>query len=87
MLLREVEVRLRDLRGKDEAVMLVAPGRSQLLEPLRSQHLPQGVRRIDGAVDHDVDDVDPFRDRIVDTSDSGKRSHDAYFYRSHLPRA
>ena len=29
--------------------MLFAPGFSQLFEPFRSQHLPQGVGRIHGA--------------------------------------
>ncbi len=50
VLLREVDIGFRDVRGKHEAVMFLAPGRSQRLEPLWSQHLPQGVGRIHGAV-------------------------------------
>ena len=61
MLFREVDVRLRDLCGKHEPVMFAASGLSQLLEPFRSQHLAQSVGRIDGTVDHDVDDVNPLR--------------------------
>ena len=41
VLLHEVDVRLRDLRGKHEAVMLFAPGFSQLFEPFRSQRFPK----------------------------------------------
>src|SRR5258706_15543130 len=59
VLLREVDIGLRDLRGKHEPVVLVAACLSQLSEPLRSQHLSQRVRRVHRAVDHDVDDVDP----------------------------
>ena len=61
VLVREVDVGLRDLRGQHEPVMLLSARLSQLLEALRPQHLAEGVRCIHGAVDHDVYDVDAFR--------------------------
>ena len=61
VLFREVNVGLCDLGWKHESVVFLASGFSQLLELFRPQHLPQGVGRIHGAVDHDVDDVDSFR--------------------------
>ena len=54
MLLCEVKVGIRDLRREDEAVMLHAARVPQLPEPLRSEHLAEGIRRVDGTVDEDV---------------------------------
>lgn len=64
MLSREVGVGLRDLRWQHQSIVLVAAGLAQFLEPFRSQHFPQCVRRIDGAIDDDVDDVDAFRTKL-----------------------
>ena len=47
MLLCEVEVGLRDVRGKYETIVLVAAGLAQLLESFRPQHFAQSVGRID----------------------------------------
>src|SRR5215469_17421837 len=60
MLLREVNVSFRDVRGKHESVMFVAPRISQLLELFRPEHFSQGIRRIHCAVDQDMNDVNPF---------------------------
>ena len=46
MLLCEVEVGLRDVRGKYETIV-VAAGIAQLLESFRPQHFAQSVGRID----------------------------------------
>ena len=54
VLSREVEVGLRDLRGKHQSIMFVASGFSQLLEPFRPEHFSQSVGRVHGAVDHDM---------------------------------
>src|SRR5271156_3348954 len=61
VLSREVKVGLRDLRGKHQSIMFVAPGFSQLLESFRPEHFPQRVGRIHGAVDHDMGHVDSLR--------------------------
>src|SRR5215467_198086 len=64
VLLREVDVGLRDVRRKHESVMFVAPGISQLLELFRAEHFSQGVGRIHRAVDQDMYDVNPFRCKL-----------------------
>ena len=60
-MLREVEVGLRDLRGKHQSIMFVASGFSQLLELFRPEHFSQSIGRVHGAVDHDMGHVDSFR--------------------------
>ena len=57
----EVDIGLRDLRGKHQSIMFVAPGFSQLSELFRPEHFPQSVGRIHGSVDNDMRDVDSFR--------------------------
>ena len=60
MLLRQVEVGLRDLRGKHQSIMFVASGFSQLLELFRPEHFSQSIGRVHGAVDHDMGHGIPF---------------------------
>jgi hypothetical protein len=58
MLLRHVKVRLCDLGGKQETVVLHAARLSELLKSFRSEHFPQRIGRIYGPIDDDVSDVD-----------------------------
>ena len=58
MLLREVEVGVRDLRGEQQSVVFQAPRLAELLESLRTEHLSQGIGRVDRTVDEDVGDMD-----------------------------
>ncbi len=53
-----MEVRVCDLGWEQQPVVLQAAGLSQLLEPLRPQHLSQGIGGIDRTVDDDVSDMD-----------------------------
>ena len=59
--MREVDIGLRDLRGKHQPIVFVASGFSELSELFRPEHFPQSVGRIHGSVDHDMRDVDSFR--------------------------
>jgi hypothetical protein len=60
VLSRKVEVGFRDMRGKDESVVVLAPRLPEFLKPFGAQQFSQRVRRIDGAVNHDMDNVNSF---------------------------
>src|SRR4029077_17557788 len=64
MLLREVEIGVRNFGRKHEPVVFVASGFSQLLEALRSEHFSQRIGCIHRAIYDDVHDVNSLRSEL-----------------------
>lgn len=58
MLTREMKIRLGDLLGQQQAIVLVAARFAQRLEQLGAQQFAERIRCIHRSIDHDMRHVD-----------------------------